>query len=117
MRATGQRPPSQPTAWIWLEPAATSVYPVAGLHSGSILFQTPRLSVPPWTGMRLPLRTTNWCSPSGESSAIRAERSSATAAVRACAKPGDAVLSVWGVRTGSAAENGTCHSCAAGTWP
>lgn len=25
VRATGQRPPSQPTAWMWLEPVDTSV--------------------------------------------------------------------------------------------
>lgn len=24
VRATGQRPPSQPTAWMWLEPCRTS---------------------------------------------------------------------------------------------
>lgn len=71
VRATGQRPPSQPTAWMLLDPVDTSVYPPpAGSHTDSTLFHTPSDRDPPGTAMRFSFRTTNWCSPSRESSGM-----------------------------------------------
>ncbi len=48
VRAPGQELPSQPAAWIWLDPCATSGQPpAAAFHRASILFQAPSASVPP----------------------------------------------------------------------
>src|SRR3954453_14895401 len=115
VRASGQALSCQVTTCTKEEPPSGCVSPFPSTQVSQIALKSPLGSpVPPWTGYRLPFFTTNCTLPTGTSSGSFAARRSLIASPSAVGTSGSAVLSPFGVCTGSDASNCVFHHGA--TW-